>query len=102
LFLLDEDSDESNEELYSSENDLDECSDKSDSDMEYNIKKAYNRKKPKLEEKLTNNKVIRKKRKKVEICRDIQQNYTKRATSMRSINAMPNLLETKGMLKIIF
>jgi len=101
LFLLDEDSDESNEELYSSENDLDECSDKSDSDMEYNTKKSYNRKKSKLEEKLTNNKIIRKKRKKVEICRD-QQNYTKRATSMRSINATPNLLETKGMLKIIF
>ncbi|CAH1713183.1 unnamed protein product [Aphis gossypii] len=93
--LRDEDSDESNEELYSSENDLDECSDKSDSDMEYNTKKAYNRKKSKLEEKLTNNKIIRRKRKKVEICRDVQQNYTKRATSMRSINATPNLLETK-------
>lgn len=103
MFLLDEDSDESNEELYSSENDLDECSDKSDSDMEYSTKKAYNRKKPKLEEKLTINKIIRKKRNKVEICRDIQQNYNKRATSLRSINtSTPNLLETKGMLKIIF
>uniref|UniRef100_A0A2S2PCD6 Histone-lysine N-methyltransferase trithorax n=1 Tax=Schizaphis graminum TaxID=13262 RepID=A0A2S2PCD6_SCHGA len=100
--LQEEDSDESNEELYSSENDIDECSDKSDSDMEYNTKKIYSRKKPKLEEKLTNNKIKRKKIKKVEVCEDIQLNYNKRVTSIRSINtATPNLLETKGMLKII-
>jgi hypothetical protein len=88
--------------LYSSENDIDEYSDKSDSDMEYNTKKIYSRKKPKLEEKLTNNKIKRKKMKKVEICKDIQPNYNKRVASIRSINtATPNLLETKGMLKII-
>ncbi|XP_025209223.1 histone-lysine N-methyltransferase trithorax isoform X1 [Melanaphis sacchari] len=94
--LQDDDSDESNQDLYSSENDVDECSDKSDSDMEYNIKKAYNRKKPKLEEKLTNNKIKRKKIKKVEVGSDIQPNYNKRVASVRSVNtATSNLLETK-------
>jgi len=47
--------------LYSSENDIDECSDKSDSDIEYNTKKGCSRKKPKLEEKLNNNKKNKKK-----------------------------------------
>lgn len=97
FFLLDEDSDESNDELYSSENDVDECSDKSDSDIEYNTKKGCSRKKPKLEEK-----VKKKKNKKVDVCRDVQPNYNKRIPSVRSINtATSNLLESKGMLNII-
>lgn len=102
LFLLDEDSDESNDELNSSENDIDEFSDESDSDIEYNAKKGCGRKKPKLEEKFNNSKIKKKKIKKVEICRDVQPNYNKRVSSARSINAATsNVLETKGMLKII-
>lgn len=97
--ILDEDSDESNDELYSSGNNTDECSDKSDSDMEYNIKQGSSRKKPKLEEKLNNCKIKRKKTHKVEDCRDIQPNNIKRVTSIRSTNAViPNSLENKGML----
>jgi len=97
MFLLDEDSDETNDELYSSENDVDEYSDKSDSDIEYNTKKGCCRKKPKLEEK-----VKKKKIKKVDVCGDVQPNYNKRIPSVRSINtATSNLLESKGMLNII-
>lgn len=82
--------------MYNSENDIDECSDKSDWDIEYNTKKGCSRKKLKHEEKLNNNK----KNKKVEVCRDVQPNY-KRATTARSINtAMSNVLETKGMHNI--
>jgi len=59
LFALDEDSDESNDEFYSSENDTDEYSDKSDSDTEYTTKKSCIRKKVKFEEKSNNNKIIK-------------------------------------------
>lgn len=87
--------------MYSSENDIDNCSDKPDSDVEYNTKKEYIRKKPKLEEKCNNNKKEKitkgKKIKKLEI----QLNDVKQVKSARSIHvAMPNLLETKGMFKI--
>lgn len=86
----------------SSENDIDECSEKSDSDIEYNTKKGCIRKKPKLDEKLNNNKKYKKKYKKPEVCKDVQSNYNKRATTARSINtATSNVLETKGMLNII-
>ncbi|XP_022167884.1 histone-lysine N-methyltransferase trithorax isoform X3 [Myzus persicae] len=94
--LENEDSDESNDELNSSENDIDEFSDESDSDIEYNAKKGCGRKKPKLEEKFNNSKIKKKKIKKVEICRDVQPNYNKRVSSARSINAATsNVLETK-------
>lgn len=102
MFLLDEDSDESNDELCSSENDVDDCSEKSDSDIEYNTKKGCSKKKPKLEEKLNDDKVKKKKIKKVDVFRDVQQNYNKRIPSVRSLNAATsNLLASKGMLKII-
>lgn len=85
--------------MYSSENDIDEYSDKSDSDIEYTTKKGCNRKKMKFEEKSNNCKIIKRKRKKkIEMCRDLQSNYIKRVASLRSINsATPNQLETKGL-----
>lgn len=103
FFVLDEDSDESNDELCSSENDIEDYSDKSDSDIEYTTKKGYTRTKLKLEEKLNNSKLIKRKRtKNVELRRDTESNDTKRVASLRSTNAaIPNLLETKGLLKVV-
>lgn len=87
--------------MFSSENDNDEYSDNSDSDIEYTTKKGCNKKKLKLEEKLNNSRASKRKRnKRIEVCRDIQSNDIKRVASLRSTNILvPSNLETKGMLK---
>lgn len=86
--------------MFSSENDNDEYSDNSDSDIDYTTKKGCNKKKPKLEEKLNNSRASKRKRtKRIEVYRDIQSNDIKRVASLRSTNVLvPNNLETKGML----
>ncbi|XP_025421628.1 histone-lysine N-methyltransferase trithorax isoform X2 [Sipha flava] len=95
--LQDEDSDESNNDSYSSENDIDVYSDQLDSDIEYTMKKGCITKKQKSEEK-SNNKIIKgKKTKKLDLSKDVQQNDIKRVVSLRSTNVnMSNLFETKG------
>lgn len=87
--------------MFSSENDNDDYSDNSDSDIEYTTKKGCNKKKLKLEEKLNSSKTSKRKQsKRVELCRDIQSNDIKRVASLRSTNVLvPNNLETKGMSK---
>lgn len=89
--------------MFSSENDTDESSDKSDSDTEYTTKKVCYKKKLKLEEKLNNSKTTKRKRtKRIEVCRDIQSNDIKRVASLRSTNTViPNQLEIKGMFKCL-
>lgn len=103
--FIDEDTDESTDDLYSSETDIDEYSDESNSDMEYTTKKGCNnRKKQRHEEKYNNSKTTnRKKTKKVEPCREVQSNDIRQAASLRSLNSViPNQIETKGILKVIF
>lgn len=87
--------------MYSSENDIDEYSDESDSDVEYTTKKGCNRKKRRLEEKLNSKITIKKRTKKVEPYRDAQSNDIRQATSLRTLNSViPN--ETKGIIFINF
>lgn len=66
------------------------------------MKKGYNKKKQKTEEK-SNNKIIKRKRtKKVELHKDIQSNDNKRVVSLRSTNVViSNLLEIKGKFIIL-
>lgn len=66
------------------------------------MKKGYNKKKQKTEEK-SNNKIIKRKRtKKVELHKDIKSNDNKRVASLRSTNVViSNLLEIKGKFIIL-
>lgn len=98
FYVLDNDSDESNSDVFSSKSDIDAYSVQSDSDIEYISKKCYNRKKINVEEKSNNNKIIKRKRKKIEPC--IQSNYIKRDTSVLRLTTSEiyNSLETKGIL----
>lgn len=89
--------------MLSSESDSDEYSDKSDSDIEYTTKKGCIRKKLKLEEKLSNRKITKRKREKnvVELSRDFESNEIKRVASLQSTNVViPTISEIKGLLKV--
>lgn len=93
-FVLDNDSDESNNESYSSKNNIDEYSDKTDSDVEYIFKK-----KSKFEDKLINSKMAKRKRNKLEMCKDFQSNDFRQVTSLQPISTeIYNSVEITGIL----
>lgn len=99
LYFLDEDSDESNNEFYNSENDVNEYSDDSNSDVEYTTKKGCNKKKLKFEDK-SNSKIARPKRtKKVDTYKDDELSDTSRVATVQTTNyTTPHILEIKGIL----
>lgn len=98
-FVLDNDSDESNNESYSSKNNIDEYSDKTDSDVEYTLKKKCIRKKSKFKDKLNNSKMAKRKINKLEMCKDFQSNDFRQVTSLQPISTeIYNSVEITGIL----
>lgn len=103
IFVSDEDSSESFDELYSSENDNDEFLNRSNYDIEYTpTKKTYSKKKLKLENKANNSKISKRKRtKKLEVCRDVQSTDIKKIKLKPTNVALSDPIESKGMFNCL-